>query len=164
MAITAAEIKLLLSGGAANTNPDLSLGGAVSATDTPANQFDRVTSTEASTGDSEYRCSYVKNTHATLTMVNTHLWITANTVSADTNIQIGLGTSAINGVEQTIADENTAPTGVTFSDAATEGAAITVGDLAPGQTKAIWWKRIVNAAAAASNDTYNTRIKCDTLP
>ena len=48
-------------------------------------------------------------------MQNSVIWIASNTPSADTTIEIALGSSAINGTEQTIANENTAPTGVTFS-------------------------------------------------
>ena len=66
--------------------------------------------------DTEYRCFYVHNAmHATLTMQNSVIWIQSNTTSADTSIEIALGSSAVNGTEQTIANENTAPTGVTFS-------------------------------------------------
>ena len=48
-------------------------------------------------------------------MQNSVIWIASNTPSADTTIEIALGSSAVNGTEQTIANESTAPTGVTFS-------------------------------------------------
>lgn len=165
MPIISSDIQLPLSGGASNTVQNAALGGAASTT-TEANStlFDNVDSTEASTGDTEYRCFYIKNNHATLTAIDLKLWITANTPSANTEIAIGLGTSAIGANEQTVANENTAPAGVTFSLAATEGAALTVGDLTPGQTKAIWVRRVVNAGTAAASDSTNIRFKCDTLP
>jgi len=165
MAITASDILLMLSGGTSNSSQNAALGGAAStSTQASASLFDNVSSAEALAGDTEYRCIYVKNNHGSLTAQSVHLWITANTPSSDTDITIGLGTSAVNGTEQTVADENTAPTGVTFSSAANEGAAISIGDLAPGQTKAVWIKRVVNSAASAVSDSANIRVKCDTLP
>ena len=165
MPIIASDLPTYLSGGAANTNPLLSLGGIESTTVVPAGLFDNVSSGEAAAGDVEYRCFYVKNTHATLTLTGAKVWMFANTPSADTTIEIGLGTTAVGtGNEQTVADEQTAPSGVTFSAAANEGAALTIGDIAPGQHKAVWARRTVNAAAAAANDTYTIRFKGDTLP
>lgn len=165
MAITSSDILLMLSGGSANTSQNAALGGAAStSTQASASLFDNVDSAEALAGDTEYRCVYVKNNHGSLTAQSVKIWITANTPSSDTDITIGLGTSAVSGTEQTVANENTAPTGVTFSSAATEGAALAIGDLTPGQTKAAWFKRVVTAGAVAASDSANIRVKCDTLP
>jgi hypothetical protein len=111
-----------------------------------------VSSAESSAGDTEYRCIYVKNTHASLTLQSAKVWIQTQTPSADTSVEIGLGTSAVNGTEQTVANENTAPSGVTFSTAANEGAALSIGNIPNGQHKAIWIKRIVGSSATAAND------------
>src|SRR5687768_11458567 len=133
-----------------------SLGGAITATEitdnTTHNIWDVVSSTESNTGDTEYRCIYVKNTNATLTLESAKVWIATNTPSTDTSVEIGLGTSAVNGTEQTVANESTAPSGVTFSTAAGEGNALTIGNIPNGQHKAIWIKRIVGATAGAYND------------
>lgn len=162
MAILTTDIVYRLSGGAANAVPATSLGGAKSSTVMGTDLLDGVSSAEALAGDTEYRCFYIHNAHATLTMESAVAWIQANTPSGDTTLEIGLGTSAVNATEQTVADEQTAPSGVTFSAAGTEGAAIALGNIPPGQHRAVWVKRIVNAAAAASNDTANLRVKCDT--
>ena len=162
MAITSTDIKYRLSGGSANTDPALSLGGAKSSTDAPSGLLDTVTSGEAASGDTEYRAFYVHNAHATLTLEAAKLWIQANTPSADTTLEVGLGTSAVNATEQTIANEGVAPSGVTFVAAADEAGAISLGDIPAGQHRAVWLKRIVSAAAAASNDTANLRVKGDT--
>jgi hypothetical protein len=162
MPIVSGDIVYRLSGGAGNSNPDASLGGAKSSTVMGTNIFDNVSSGEAAAGDIEYRAFYVHNAHATLTMENAVAWLQANTASADTTLDIGLGTSAVNGTEQTVVNENTAPSGVTFSAAASEGSAIALGNIPPGQHRAVWLRRTTNAAAAASNDTANIRVKCDT--
>ena len=164
MPIVSSDIKYRLSGGAANTDPTLSLGGIISTTDAAASIFDNVSSAEALAGDTEYRCIYIKNNHGTLTLLAPKVWLQANTPSGDTAAEISLGTSAVSGTEQTIADENTSPTGTTFVSAANEGAGLSLGDLAPGATKAIWIKRTVTAGAAAASDGFTVRVKGDTLP
>ena len=114
--------------------------------------WDVVSSAESSAGDTEYRCIYVKNTHASLTLQSAKVWIQTQTPSSDTSVEIALGSSAVNGTEQTVANEGTAPTSVTFSTAAGEGNALSIGNIPNGQHKAIWIKRIVSAAASAAND------------
>jgi hypothetical protein len=154
MAILASEIKEYRST-FSNSGID-SLGGAITGTEivdnTTHNIWDVVSSTESNSGDTEYRCIYVKNTNATLTLQSPKVWIATNTPSTDTSVEIGLGSSAVNGVEQTVANESTAPTSVTFSTAAGEGNALTFADLPNGQHKAIWIKRIIGATAGAYND------------
>jgi hypothetical protein len=167
MPIVASDIKLYLSGGSGNTDPNAALGGARSTTEvtdsTVANLFDNVNSDESTAGDTEYRCAYIRNTHGSLTLQSAKVWIQTNTPSSDTSAQIGLGTSAVNGTEQTVADESTAPSGVTFSNAANEGASLSIGDIPAGQHKALWFKRVVSASAGAYNtDSVTIRVKCDT--
>lgn len=101
MAIVSTDIQYRLSGGAANSDPALSLGGVKSST-AASNYFDDVSSAEASAGDTEYRCVYVHNAHATLTLIGAKVFIQTNTPSGDTDVAIGLGSSAINGTEQTV--------------------------------------------------------------
>lgn len=166
MPIISTDIQYRLSGGAGNSDPNAALGGAKSSTSVGTglhNLFDIVSSAESSSGDTEYRCVYVHNNHGSLTMQNSVIWIASNTPSADTSIEIALGSSAVNGTEQTIANENTAPTGVTFSAPSSFGTALSIGDIPAGQHKAVWIKRIVNASAAAYNDDSATiRVQCDT--
>lgn len=163
MPIVSSDIKFRLSGGAANADQNASLGGAKSSTEASASLFDNVDSSEAAAGDIEYRCFYVHNAHATLTMLNAKAWIQTNTPSGDTALAMGLGTSALNGTEQTVAGEGNAPAGVTFSAAADEAGSIALGDIAPGGHRAVWVRRTVTAAAAAFSDSATLRVKCDTL-
>lgn len=167
MPIASSDIKYHLSGGAGNSDPNAALGGAISTTQitdaTVANLFDNVSGAEAAAGDTEYRCLYVKNNHGSLTLQGAKVWIETNTPSGDTSAEIGLGSSAVNGTEQTVANEGTAPGSVTFSTAAGEGNALTIGDIPAGQHKAIWVKRIVGAGAAAYNaDSVVIKVQGDT--
>jgi hypothetical protein len=77
------------------------------------------------------------------------VWIGTNTPSAGTTIDIGLGSAAVNGTEQTVANEQTAPTSVTFSAPSTKAGGLSIGNLPAGQHKAIWLRRTVTAGAAA---------------
>lgn len=166
MPIISTDIVYRLSGGASNTDVNASLGGAKSSTSVGTglhNLFDVVGSAEAAAGDTEYRCVYVHNNHGTLTMQSAKIWISSNTPSTDTTVEIALGSSAVNGTETSVANENTAPSGPTFSAPASEGAALSIGDIPAGQHKAVWIKRIINTGAAAYNsDGCTLTTKCDT--
>ncbi len=155
-----------LSGGAGNSSGNASLGGAKSANAASGSidaMFDQTSSAEAAAGDVEYRCVYLHNNNGSSTMLSAVVWIGANTPNANTTLAIGVGSSAVNGTEQTIADESTAPIGgVTFSEPATQGAALALGDIPPGQHRAIWLRRTVTAAAPASaNDTWQLNYAAD---
>lgn len=161
MPIVTADVIHRLSGGAANANAALSLGGAKSSSAVPANgPFDDVASDEASAGDIEYRCVYIHNNHGSLTLQNAVAWITNNI--AGSRLAIGVGTSAVNGTEQTIANENTAPSGVTFSQPTTKGGGVSLGDIPPGQHRALWLRRTIPSSASASTDTGDYRVEGDT--
>lgn len=157
MAIAASDIKLYHS-----TNR---LGGAITATeitdDTVANLFDNVSGAEAVVGDTEYRAFYIKNTHATLTWQGAVFWISSNTTSGDDTLSVALDLAGVitTGAGDDVADESTAPSPtLTFVAAANEGAALTIGDMAPGSYILIWVKRVVNAGAeafAANAATFN---------
>jgi hypothetical protein len=163
MSITSTDISLHLSGGAANATAAASLGGVKSSTAPPSGVFDNVSSTEATAGSVEFRCLYAQNDHATLTLTGAKAWLPANTPSPGTVVEIGVGTSAINATEQSVANETTAPAGVTFAAALTLATAVTLGDLAPGQSRAIWLRRTVSAGAAAiAADTFSVRVTGDT--
>lgn len=164
MAIISTDIVYRLSGGAANSDQSASLGGAKSSSSASASIYDDVSSAEASSGDTEYRCVYIHNNHGTLTYLGSKVWIQTNTPSADTDVAIGLGTSAVNGTEQTVADENTAPSGVTFSAPTSFAGGLSIGDIPAGQHKAVWIRRTVNAGAAVASDSFTLRVQGDTNP
>ena len=153
MAIISTDIVYRLSGGAANSDPNASLGGAKSSTVAGTNIFDDVSSAEATAGDIEYRCVYVHNGHATLTYLGSKIWIQANTPSTSTDIFVGLGTAGLNATEQTIANE-----AVDFSTG------LSIGDIPAGQHFSVWVRRNVTAGAAGAADSFTLRIQGDTNP
>lgn len=155
MPIVSGDIIFRLSGGAANSDPNASLGGAISSTAivdaSVENLFDNVAGAEASAGDVEYRCFYVLNNHGSLTLQNAVVWISTETPSADSAIDIALAGEGVNGTAETVADESTAPVGETFTHPITEGGALAIGNIPAGQHQAIWVRRTISAAAGAAN-------------
>lgn len=163
MAILSTDIIYRLSGGASNSDAAASLGG-VKSSSAASNYFDDVSSAEATSGDTEYRCIYVHNNHGTLSLLGARIWIQTNTPSADTDIAIGLGSSVVNGTEQTVADESTGPSGVSFSTPSSYSGGLVIGDIPAGQHKAVWIRRTVNSGAAACSDSFTLRTQGDTNP
>jgi hypothetical protein len=166
MAITN-EIKQRLTGGSSNSVPSASLGGVISSVDvvdnTDNNIFADVSGDEGAAGSTKYRCIGVVNTHATLPLIAPKVWIVSNTPSTDDTIAIGLGTSTFGtGTEQTIANEDSAPSGVTFSTPASKSAGLSPGDLPATQHFYIWERRIVTASASAYNaNAYTVKVEGD---
>lgn len=153
-----------LSGGAANSDPNASLGGVLSTTTLAgSNLFDNVTGDESAAGDVEYRGVYVVN-NGSVDLQSAVVWIQTNTPDADTTVDIGLATQGPNATMSTIANENTAPSpAVTWSAPSTKGAGLSLGTLTPGQRYGVWVRRTVNAGAAPYNgDTFTLRVEGDT--
>lgn len=164
MPIIASDIVYRLSGGAANSDPAASLGGAKSSVAMASTIFDDVASAEATAGDVEYRCVYVHNAHGSLVYQAPKIWIEANTPSANTTVAIGLGTSAVNATEQTVVNENTAPSGITFTEPDNYAAGVALSDIPAGQHRAIWIRRTVTAGATVAADSFTLRVQGDTNP
>lgn len=158
MPIAASDIQYRLSGGTGNTDPNAALGGGISTaggglitTDTLNNVWDNVSGAESSAGDIEYRAIFIKNNHGSLTLTGAKVWISANTTSANDEVDIALADEGINNTIETIANESTAPSGPTFSHPTTFGGGLSLGNLAAGQAHGIWIRRTVDASAAAAN-------------
>jgi len=131
-----------------------SLGGAITGTELDPSVnwlYDLISGDEAVAGEAEYRCIYIQNTNLTLSLLSPRVFIKTNTPSIYTTVEMGLGTSGVNGVEQTIVNEGTAPLGVVFSTANGYANGLVFPTLGPGQHKAVWLKRIVSPNARAYN-------------
>lgn len=169
MAILTTDVDTFLSGGASNSDPDLALGGIRSTTTelAPAvaeeNLFNNVDGAEASAGSTKYRGLYFENGHASLTLESTVIWIPTQTPSTDTSIDIALAGEGLNATMETVANENTAPVGETFTGPATKGAGLSMGNVPTLQHFGFWVRRTVNASASAfDNDDWAYEIEGDT--
>jgi hypothetical protein len=168
MPIATTDLLIRLSGGSSNSDPNVSLGGVMSTTtavtdNTTHNLFDQVDGTESNAGDTEYRGVYLLNNHGSLTAQNTKVYISSNTASADTTIDIALAGEGLNATMETVANENTAPVGETFSAPTTYAGGLNMGNIPAGQRFGLWIRRTVTAGAAAVNDDAVTiKYDCDT--
>ena len=173
MAIVAADIVWRLSGGAANTDPAASLGGAmgtaagaiITPTKTFNSIFDDLSGAETAAGDVNYRCIYATNTHGTLGLTTPKLVLSANVANANDMIDVGLDLAGVNGVADTIVNEATAPDpAVTFSHACVDyanGLALSAA-LAASEKVAVWIRRTVTAGMGADDDeNWTTEIQGD---
>ncbi|CAM0000958.1 hypothetical protein VPHD480_0435 [Vibrio phage D480] len=148
-----------------------SLGGGVSAVELVSNQlhdlFDAVPSAESAAGRVEYRCFYVQNEHASLTLYDSKVFISNNTASVDSLIEIALDPVAVNGEDSSIllddeTDSGSHLTALTFVDAPSFESGLDIGNLAAGEQRAIWIKRTINAGAAAAAEDATIAIRGDT--
>lgn len=149
-----------------------SLGDQVSTTqitdNTLNNLFDDVSGDENAASESEYRCIFVHNNHATLSLQTAVVWLSAETAGG-ASIQIAIDNIAASAKGSAsaqaavIANEDTAPSGVgTFSAPTTKGTGLALGTLAAGQVRAVWVKRVTANTAALDNDSVSIRVEGDT--
>lgn len=149
----AANLVFTLTGGASNAVPDDSLGGVGSSVElsvTPLNNlFDDVTDAEAVAGDIEYRAIDIfNNGDAIATVVS--FFFDVQTTSPFTSIQAGLDSTT-----QTIPDESTVPSAVTFTEP-TEISPLAVADIAINGRQRVWIRRTVTAGAENLSDDLGT--------
>ncbi|MFG1659075.1 hypothetical protein ACGFIY_21335 [Micromonospora chersina] len=177
MAITSTDIKLKLSttaGSAGNSNAGTvgaSLGKYVSTTEVVGTQndlFPDITGAENAGSQVDYACVFVHNAHATLTLQQAKVYLSAE-AAGGASIAIGVDPTAASAVGSasaqavTIASDTTAPAGVAFSSPTTTGAALSLGDIGPGQVKAFWVRRTAGNTAPQANDGVTFTVFGDTL-
>lgn len=154
----AATLAFHLTGGASNADPNLSLGGVHSSVALSAtamnNLFDDVAAGEASAGDTEYRAIDITNTGDATSAV-TKIYMDPDTSSPGTQLDMGIEASPL-GSTLSIADESTAPAGVTFANYTT-ASKLALPDIAAAAYCRVWVRRVVGA------DTGNTSNDAGTL-
>lgn len=165
-AIQSSEVlwKLSVSAAAGNTTggtPSTSLGDQVSTTQitdaTLHALFDEVSAAENAAQTAEYRCFFIHNSNTLNAYQNVVIWL-ASEVASGASIAIGVDTTAASAVGAataqalTIANETTAPAGVTFSAPTTQGAGLSLGTIPANSVKAVWVRRTPANTAAINND------------
>lgn len=178
MAITATDIlfKLSINTGPGNStaqpDPNDSLGRFMASTQitdaTLHNLFDKVTGDENAASDVEYRVFFVHNAHATLTWENVYVYVSSQ-VSGGASAAIGLDTTGVvtatSASSQTVArptDENTAPSGISFSTPTTKAGGLSIGNIPAGSAQAVWVRRTSANTAAVDNDGATITFSGDT--
>lgn len=164
MAIVATDIKKRFSVAAAAGNTTAgtaatSLGDQISTTDitdaTLNNLFDDISAAENAALTSDYRCIFVLNNHATLSLTGVSYYLVSETAGG-ANISISLDTGGVtakglaSAQAKTIANETTAPASQTFTSPVAAGV-LTGADIPAGSCQAIWIKRTALGGAAQAD-------------
>lgn len=130
--------------------------------------FDNISGAENAASTVDYRCVFVHNNHATLTAQSISVYLSAE-VSGGAAIALAvdnLAASAKGGSSAQaaqIANEVTTPSSVgSFSSPTTDGSGISIGDLAPGQVRAVWVRRTASNSSAVTDDGFTFGISFDT--
>jgi hypothetical protein len=175
-AITAAELlfKYSVAAAAGNTTAGTaatSLGDQISTTtiaDATANAvFDDISGAENAASTVDYRCIFIHNSNASNALQNAVVYLSSE-VAGGASIAIGVDTTASSAVGAasaqalTVANETTAPAGVSFSSPTTVGTGLSLGNIAAGSVKAIWVRRTAANSAALSNDGVTIAVAGDT--
>lgn len=178
MPITSTDILFKLStllGSAGNTTastPDASLGKYVSTTQVSGtalnNIFDNISGEENAASEAEYRCIFVHNSHATLTLLNAVVYMTSD-VAGGANVALSVDTTAASAVGSStaqakqIVDENSAPVSQTFVDTPVSRATgLALGNIGPGQVRAVWIRRTATNSVAQANDGFTLNVDGET--
>jgi hypothetical protein len=176
VAIVATDLKRRLTttaGSSGNStaqgSPDASLGKYVSTTDltdaTLQNLFDAVSGDDNAASEVEYRALGFYNAHGSLTYQAVKAWLSSETAGG-ASLAIGLdpvGVVAVTAIAGTsIANEDTAPAGVTFSAPTTKGAGLSVGDVPAGSCFILWLRRTAANTAALDTDGAVVAVEGDT--
>lgn len=125
---------------------------------------DKIQAVEAVNGNTDYACFYVRNNSATDTLKGAVIAVKLQPAGGNVVINLGAGTSAINGSEPVVANDGIAPAGVSFASTATSNAGIVLGDLPPLGHKAVWIKRVTaQNTPSASNVPFILNVLGETV-
>jgi hypothetical protein len=177
VAITTAELVWKLSkntgpgNSSAQANPNDSIGGFMSSTTWAGgvlgDLFDIISGDENAASTVDYRLVFVHNTNASLALQNPKVWIFSET-GGGANIAIALDGTGItvnnsaSAQAERIANENTAPSGETFSSPTTKGAGLSPANIPAGSVLPIWIRRTATNSAAINSDDVVIRLEGDT--
>ena len=179
MAITSTDILLKYSNSAATTGNTTDaynhLGGYMSKTNVASNSlnnlFSDITGAQNTASQTDYRCIFVFNNHATLTLYNTIAYISAEVAGATTILlavdNIAATWNALTNSRQASVTANTtsipnATPALIFSSPTTADTAIVLGDLLPGYCRALWVQRKAGNTTAKNSDGFVLRVSGDT--
>ena len=170
MPLTNTSVRAYLSiktGSAGNStaqgNANLSLGKYISTTAAPTGLngwFDAASAAENAAGMVDYRCGFVRNLDATLTALSYKLWMEGGDPAGGMQWAIALDTTAASPIGQAaaqaleIANDTTAPAGLTWVTPTSEGAGLSFGNLAPGYCRAFWIRRTQTNSPAVTEWIY----------
>lgn len=159
-------------GNSLTSTPAESLGKYISTTQVSGtalnNLFDDISGAENAASDVEYRCFFLHNNHGSLTYQNAVVYVSGGDPAGGANVAIGVDTTAASPIGQAsaqaleVADEGTAPSGVSFSLPTTAGTGLSLGNIPAGQCRAVWVRRSATNSAAVTAETITLAVSGDT--
>lgn len=163
MAIVAGDVEIrnsVKTGSAGDTTAAIgndSLGKYLSTTVQGATLFDDISASENTASAVDYRCVFLLNKHATLTLKSAVVFISAE-VAGGASVALAVDNIAATAKGSSsaqaalIANETTAPTGVgAFSSPTTAGTGLAMGDIPPASCRAFWIRRTAANTVAVSD-------------
>lgn len=130
--------------------------------------FDDISGAENAASTVDYRCIFVLNNHATLTLLNAVVYLSAE-VAGGAGIALAvdnIAASAKGGSSAQaalIASETTTPTGVgAFSSPTTVATGLALGNLTAGQVRGVWVRRTAANSSALDADGVTIGVAGDT--
>lgn len=150
-------IALKFSGGAANSDPAASIGGAISSVDATGALF-ALSHLQFQLGVQLYRCVYVSTSLAKDAL---KVWIHSDTPATETTIALGWGAATVNTTETAIADQTTAPAGVSFSSPYNSVDAPSGGDFAAADYRALWIRYTAVAGSTPQVEQFTLEVDDD---
>jgi hypothetical protein len=157
MPIALIDVDIRLSGGAANSNVNASIGGIMSSVllvnDVLNNLFEDVPGSESLPGEEKYRLVYIQNDHGSLTMKNVRVYVQSDSTAPTEEMDIGLAAAGLNATETAIADQFTAPAGVSFTHPTTNAAGLAPANIPSGQKYGVWIRETINPASTAKDNS-----------
>jgi hypothetical protein len=129
--------------------------------------FDDVSGAENAASTVDYRCLFVHNSNASNALENAVVYLSAEVgggatiaVGADTTAAAAIGSPSAQALQ--VANETTAPSGVSFSSPTTAGTGVALGTIPVAQCKAFWIRRTAANTAALSGDGVTLSVTGDT--
>lgn len=129
--------------------------------------FDDISGAENAANIVDYRCVFVHNSNASNPLENAVVYLSAE-VAGGANVAVGADTTAPSAIGSAsaqalqVANETTAPAGVTFSSPTTSATGVALGTIPVGQCKAIWIRRTATNSSALSGDGVTISVAGDT--
>lgn len=143
-------------------DPNAALGGFLATTTWSGGSTDDLFATVTPEQNTErtptYRCLFLYNADATRTAQEVALYLTGQDdagatlwIGVDARAATAAGSSTAQATQ--ISSETTAPAGVTFVLPGSAATGLALGDLGPGQCRAVWLKRVPADTAPVVSDS-----------
>lgn len=138
------NVTFRLSGGAANDDPALSIGGAESSEFLPSALFDDVANVDRLAGKVSYRLVYVHNEDV---VDGTATAFISDQLETGRTMAVGVAVEASGEEVDAIVNDTTAPAGVSFSTSESAGTGVDMGTIGAGESRGLWLRRTATASS-----------------